>query len=157
MKYFAAFLKMKDEAKSTEHRQAHLDFVEDMVEKDYLFSYGRLTDGSGGLLIYQADSLEQATKLASADPYVELGARELSIHEWAMQSPYTFKNKKSRYNIQILYRLLLFIYLVFLLFHVRFDLKSFYVNELILVLLHNTHHQLNIELLLQVTLSVFYE
>ena len=90
MKYFAAFLKMKDDAKSTEHRQAHLDFVEDMVEKDHLFSYGRLTDGSGGLLIYQADSLEQATKLASADPYVELGARELSIHEWAMQSPYTF-------------------------------------------------------------------
>jgi len=91
MKYFAAFLKMKDEAKSTEHRQAHLDFVEDMVEKDHLFSYGRLTDGSGGLLIYQANSLEQATKLASADPYIVFGARELSIHEWAMQSPYTFK------------------------------------------------------------------
>src|SRR5699024_11542721 len=44
MKYFAAFLKMKDEAKSTEHRQAHLDFVEDMVEKDNLFSYDHYMD-----------------------------------------------------------------------------------------------------------------
>ena len=90
MKYFAAFLKMKDEIKSKKHRQAHLDFIEDMVGQNHLFSYGRLTDGSGGLLIYQAESLEQATDLANLDPYVELGARELSIHEWVMQSPYTF-------------------------------------------------------------------
>ncbi len=93
MKYFAAFLKMKDEAKSAEHRQAHLDFVEEMVGQDRLFSYGRLTDGTGGLLIYQAESLEQATDLANLDPYVELGARELSIHEWVMQSPYEFTKK----------------------------------------------------------------
>src|SRR5699024_12371097 len=94
MKYFAAFLKMKDEAKSTEHRQAHLDFVEDMVEKDYLLSYRRLTDGPGGLLTYQADSLEQATKLASAEPYAEVGARELTSHACAMQSPYPFTKYK---------------------------------------------------------------
>lgn len=90
MKYFVAFLKMKDETKSVEHRQAHLDFVDDMVAQDRLFSYGRLTDGSGGLLVFQAESLEQATDFANLDPYIELGARELSIHEWVMQSPYTF-------------------------------------------------------------------
>lgn len=90
MKYFAAFLKMKDAEKSAEYRQQHLDFIDDMLKQDYLFSYGRLTDGTGGLLIYQAESLEQATDLANLDPYIELGARELTISEWEMQSDYTF-------------------------------------------------------------------
>lgn len=93
MKYYIAFLKMLDEEKSQTHRQAHLDFVDEMLEQGHLFSYGRLLDGAGGVLVYQGQSLEEVTQLAKADPYVSEGARSLSVHEWAMQSPYEFTLK----------------------------------------------------------------
>lgn len=93
MKYYIAFLKMRDEEKNKTYRQAHLDFVDQMVEQGHLFSYGRLLDGAGGVLVYQGHSLEDVSALAETDPYVSEGARTVSVHEWAMQSPYEFKLK----------------------------------------------------------------
>jgi len=91
MKYFAVFLPMKDEQKSKTHRQEHLDFLKDMRNAGRIFIYGRLVDGAGGLIIYQGESLEQVDEWAKQDPYVTLGARDYEIHEWDMQTDYTFK------------------------------------------------------------------
>lgn len=91
MKYFAVFLPMKDEAKSQVHRQAHLDFVQEMRDNNRIFIFGRLADGAGGLIIYQGDSLEEVDEWAKQDPYVTQGARGYEIHEWIMQSDYTFQ------------------------------------------------------------------
>ncbi len=91
MKYFAVFLQMKDELKSKTHRQEHLDFLAKMREQNRIFLFGRLVDGAGGLIIYQGESLAQVDEWAKQDPYVTLGAREYEIHEWDMNSDYTFK------------------------------------------------------------------
>ena len=91
MKYFAVFLPMKDEEKSATHRQAHLDFLEDMRAQERVFIFGRLADGAGGLIIYQGNSLEEVDAFAKEDPYVTLGARGYEIHEWIMSSDYTFE------------------------------------------------------------------
>lgn len=91
MKYFAVFLPMKDEEKSQIHRQAHLDFLQKMRDENRIFLFGRLTDGAGGLIIYQGNSLAEVDELAKQDPYVTLGAREYEIHEWAMQTDYSFQ------------------------------------------------------------------
>lgn len=91
MKYFAVFLPMKDEEKSQTHRQEHLDFLAKMREEGRVFLFGRLVDGAGGLVIYQGESFEQVNKWAKQDPYVTLGARGYEIHEWALQSDYSFK------------------------------------------------------------------
>lgn len=86
MKYFAVQLPILDEEKSRVHREEHLRYLEELADHGNVFTYGRFTDGSGGLVIYQAADLEEATALAEKDPYVSTGARDLIIKEWAMNT-----------------------------------------------------------------------
>jgi len=84
MKYFAAFLPMLDAVKSQTLRPLHLDHLANTFRQGRIFAYGRFADGAGGLIIYKASSLEEATQFAKSDPYVVNGARRLEIHEWEM-------------------------------------------------------------------------
>ena len=85
MKYFAAFLKMKDLEKNTSYRQQHIDFLLQNEKEGNIFARGRFADGKGGLVIYTALSLEAAVKIAESDPYVKSGARTLEVFEWDMK------------------------------------------------------------------------
>ena len=85
MKYFAAILMMKDPEKNAAYRQQHIDFLTQSEKENKVFARGRFNDNSGGLVIYVADSLAEAEKIAKSDPYVSLGARTLEIHEWDMK------------------------------------------------------------------------
>jgi uncharacterized protein len=85
MKYFAAMLNMKDTEKNTQYRQQHVDFLTAKEKDGKIFARGRFTDGEGGLVIYIAESSEEALKLAESDPYVASGARFLELHEWDMK------------------------------------------------------------------------
>lgn len=89
MKYYAAFLTMKDKEKSKKYRPDHLEYLEKMRKKKRVLLYGRLVDGAGGLIIYQGNSLEEVTEWVKQDPYVEKGARGCNVHEWDMQTDYT--------------------------------------------------------------------
>ena len=82
MKYFAALLMMKDPEKNISFRQQHIDFLTEKAKEGKIFARGRFTDNSGGLVIYVAQSLEEAQKIAAADPYAVSGARNLEVHEW---------------------------------------------------------------------------
>jgi len=86
MKYFAAFLKMKDIEKNKEFRQQHVDFLQEKEKEGKVFARGRFTDDSGGLVIYIAPSFEEAKKTAESDPYFKSGARTLELHEWDMKT-----------------------------------------------------------------------
>ena len=85
MKYFAAFLKMNDLEKNTAYRQQHVDFLTKNESKGKIFARGRFMGGEGGLVIYIAESRDEALKLAQSDPYVTSGARTLDLYEWDMQ------------------------------------------------------------------------
>ncbi|MFB1097879.1 YciI family protein [Terribacillus sp. JSM ZJ617] len=82
MKYFAAFLKMEKPELNQQYRQAHLDFLADLDEKGFIFARGALADGTGGLVIYQAEDEAEARTLAEQDPYLVNGVRSLHLHEW---------------------------------------------------------------------------
>lgn len=84
MRYFAVFLPMKDEELSKLKRDDHLAFMEEAENKGQIIMKGRFTDGAGGLIIYQGNSLEEVEAIAKQDPYVIHGARGFEIHEWAM-------------------------------------------------------------------------
>lgn len=85
MKYFAAFLPMLDEEKSIQYRPEHLEYLQQKQEEGHIFAKGRFVDGAGGLVIYKAESLEEAEKMVQEDPYVQTGARRYEIHEWEMK------------------------------------------------------------------------
>jgi uncharacterized protein YciI len=75
---------MRDSEKSQSLRAQHLDFLARKEREGKIFARGRFVDGAGGLVIYTADSLEEAKKVAESDPYLIGGARTLEIHEWEM-------------------------------------------------------------------------
>ncbi len=86
MKYFAAFLKMKDTEKNAKFRQQHMDFLLQSEKEGKIFARGRFSDNSGGLVIYIAPSHAEAMKIAESDPLVSSGARILELHEWEMKA-----------------------------------------------------------------------
>jgi len=88
MKYYAAFLTMKDEEKSKQFRQEHLDYLAEMRNKQRILLFGRFTDGAGGLVIYQGKDFAEVEQWVKEDPYIKLGARGYEIHEWDMQTDY---------------------------------------------------------------------
>ena len=85
MKYFAALLMMKDLEKNTRFRDQHIAFLTEKEKEGKIFARGRFTGGEGGLVIYMAESREEAAKLAESDPYCANGARTLEIYEWDMR------------------------------------------------------------------------
>lgn len=86
MKYYAALLGMKDPEKSRDLRPQHLEFLAQKEAEGFIFARGRFPDGTGGLVIYMAESAQEARQLAEQDPYVTSGARTLDLHEWEMSS-----------------------------------------------------------------------
>jgi len=85
MKFFAAVQTVLDAAKGETYKQEHVEFLERLVADGRIFARGRFPDGSGGLTIFEAQSLEDARKAAESDPYVIHGVRRLEIHEWDMK------------------------------------------------------------------------
>ncbi|SET58886.1 Uncharacterized conserved protein YciI, contains a putative active-site phosphohistidine [Oceanobacillus limi] len=85
MKYYAVLLPMKDEEKSKQYRQDHIDYLNEKADAGFIFAKGRFTDGAGGLVIYQVDEFSQVEELVKQDPYVVQGARSFEIHEWEMK------------------------------------------------------------------------
>jgi uncharacterized protein YciI len=83
-KQFVVFLPMLDVEKNAEHRQAHLDYLDQKWNEGVLSAFGRFPDGWGGMLVYSADSEEQVKEWAVNDPYVVHGARKFEVHEWAV-------------------------------------------------------------------------
>ena len=84
MKYYAVLLPLLDQVKSDEARPAHLDFLNEMKEAGHVSAFGRFTDGSGGLVIFNAENYEDCEALVKRDPYVESGARSFEIREWGV-------------------------------------------------------------------------
>jgi len=85
MAFFAAFLKMADPEKSASFRPLHREFLEAREKEGKIFARGRFSDDTGGLVVYVADSLDEAMAIAQGDPYIVNGARSLEMHPWEMK------------------------------------------------------------------------
>lgn len=82
MKYYVAILEMLDSEKNKTLRPAHLEYLQKVKEEGKIFAMGPFADGSGGMVIYLAESYEEAKTLAEQDPYVREKVRRLDLREW---------------------------------------------------------------------------
>ena len=89
MAYYAALLHMLDPLKNELVRPSHIKYLDSLDEQGKIFARGPFIDGSGALVIYRAESYEEALAMAEADPHIVEKVRSLEIREWV---PY-FKNK----------------------------------------------------------------
>lgn len=82
MDYYAALLHMIDVEKNKETRPLHIDYLEGLDKQGKIYARGPFSDGSGGLVVYIADTFEEALSLAEQDPHVIEKARRLELKEW---------------------------------------------------------------------------
>lgn len=68
----------------------HLAYQSKLEQEGVMFAAGPLSDDAGqewlgnGMFVYRAASLEEATKLAAADPMHRSGARSFTVRAWLM-------------------------------------------------------------------------
>ncbi len=80
---YVAMLPIIDQERNAEVRPAHLEYLNKLFLQGKVVMAGPFTDKRGGMVIYKADSWEEAKSLAEADPAVTEGARTLELREWS--------------------------------------------------------------------------
>jgi len=76
--------------KVQEARAEHLKYQVEIEQKGIMFAAGPLADDSGeswggdGMIIIRAESIDEATQIAEADPMHSSGARKFRIRPWLM-------------------------------------------------------------------------
>jgi uncharacterized protein YciI len=69
MKYAAVIEYLQDAAKVEAIRPVHRQYLNSLKEKGQLAISGPFTDGSGALIVYEANSPEEAEALLEGDPF----------------------------------------------------------------------------------------
>ena len=82
MSYYAAYLHMIDPEKNKEVLPRHIEYLDKLDQEGKIFARGPFKDGSGGLVVYIANSFEEAEVLAGNDPHVIEKVRRLELKEW---------------------------------------------------------------------------
>jgi uncharacterized protein YciI len=73
MKYAAVIDYLQDKAKVSELRPLHRQYLTGLLTRGKLVACGPFTDDSGALIIYEADSPQEADQLLQADPFHQNG------------------------------------------------------------------------------------
>jgi uncharacterized protein YciI len=73
MKFAAIIEYTQDKAKIQAVRPAHRQYLVTLRERGQLAASGPFTDDSGALIIYEADSRDEAEKLLQGDPFHQNG------------------------------------------------------------------------------------
>ena len=70
--------------KFDQHVPAHVDYVKELIEKGHQARTGYWAELGGGMLLFQAESLAEATAIVQADPLIKNGCVEYELHEWCI-------------------------------------------------------------------------
>jgi uncharacterized protein len=85
MKYAASIDYLQDKAVVDTHRPAHRAYLTSLLDQGKLFASGPYGDGSGALIIYEADTPDAAEALLKADPFHAAGVfLRFQLRPWNM-------------------------------------------------------------------------
>lgn len=73
MKFAAIIEYTQDKDKIQEIRPTHREYLGQLLEQGKLAVSGPITDDSGALIVYEADTVEEAEKLLQGDPFHKNG------------------------------------------------------------------------------------
>ena len=66
------------------HVSAHLEYVGQLVAQGHKAKSGYWAEMGGGMLVFEADSLESAQKIVALDPLIANNCVEYELHEWCI-------------------------------------------------------------------------
>jgi uncharacterized protein YciI len=65
-----------------QHREAHLAFLADLNERGHILVSGRRNPPVGGVVVIDADDLEQAKAIMAEDPFAKAGVARYEPYEF---------------------------------------------------------------------------
>jgi uncharacterized protein YciI len=65
-----------------QHVPAHKAYVQHLIEQGHQAKTGYWAEYGGGMLLFQANSLEAAQAIVAQDPLIQNGCVEYELHEW---------------------------------------------------------------------------
>ncbi|MBD2461358.1 hypothetical protein H6G89_09895 [Oscillatoria sp. FACHB-1407] len=63
---------------------AHKAFVKDLITKGHQARTGYWAERGGGMLLFQAASLDEAKAIVAQDPLIQNGCVTYELHEWCI-------------------------------------------------------------------------
>jgi uncharacterized protein YciI len=66
------------------HVPAHKAYVEDLIAKGHRAKSGYWAQRGGGMLLFEADSLEEAKAIVAQDPLVKNNCVRYKLYEWCI-------------------------------------------------------------------------
>jgi uncharacterized protein YciI len=69
MKFAAVIEYIQDKEKIESHRPAHRRYLTSLLQQGRLAISGPFTDGYGALIVYEADSAQEAEEILKGDPF----------------------------------------------------------------------------------------
>ena len=82
MVHAIALLWIVDREANQRLRPAHLDYIARLRREGKVVMAGPFADGSGGMVIYRVESMDEARRLVLDDPVISGGARRFTLLEW---------------------------------------------------------------------------
>jgi uncharacterized protein YciI len=67
-----------------QHVAAHRDYVRHLIRQGHQAKSGYWAERGGGMLLFQADSMDAAKQIVAADPLVLNRCVEYELHEWTI-------------------------------------------------------------------------
>jgi uncharacterized protein YciI len=61
---------------------AHKAYVKELITKGHKARTGYWAEFGGGMLLFEASSLEEAKKIVAEDPLIQNGCVKYQLHEW---------------------------------------------------------------------------
>lgn len=71
---------------TVEQIKAHIAFLRDLDRKGLLIMCGPFSNYAGGMIILNTSNFEEATQLASSDPFVKEGLKKFSVRTWEISN-----------------------------------------------------------------------
>lgn len=82
MNLYVATMKTVDLKKDGEMLQEHIAYLEKYIANGKIYAKGPFLDHSGGLVIYNVDSREEAKEIIDNDPAIVNKSRTYQLKEW---------------------------------------------------------------------------
>jgi uncharacterized protein YciI len=71
-----------DKATFDKHVPAHKAYVEDLIAKGHRAKTGYWAERGGGMLLFEAASMDEAKAIVTRDPLVQNNCVKYVLHEW---------------------------------------------------------------------------
>jgi uncharacterized protein YciI len=73
-----------DKSTFDRHVPAHLEYVKNLNAKGHKAQSGYWAKLGGGMLLFEASTIDEARAIVAADPLIANGCVEYKLHEWRL-------------------------------------------------------------------------